>query len=299
MVMAENIEINGNNGGEIFQTSSPEVRNYYNNFRNIMVIDEPEPESRLCVIYFSSNELYYPNTKAAFDYSVVSRDKYEWLRTKFGGAARHIFVRDIQKQWYIEGVNSDLCTPELLCNELKSLSDGMKIFAIGSSAGGFAAILFGSLLNAERVYAFNAQLNLNLIVKGSTRNIDPLLFKYTQYPERSKYFLVDNFINNTTKYFYFQSAKSGFDQEQFKGCKRREELTRIQFITSNHGFPFLRHDLQYVLSLDEKGLYEMASKTRHPILFSLHNHGVIKGIYLVIDSVITRIRKKRQEKLNK
>lgn len=63
-------------------------------------------ENDLCVIYFSSNEIYYPNTLESFEYSILKNDKYEWKQNKFSNAKKHIFLRDLHKQWYLSGINA-------------------------------------------------------------------------------------------------------------------------------------------------------------------------------------------------
>jgi hypothetical protein len=281
----------------VFQVDSSLVKQYYNESDNIKVIDDDKGDLNICVIYFSSNELYYPNTEASFQNAIVNKDKYEWQNNHFPGVKRHIFVRDIQKQWYIEGVNAKLSTPDLLQKKLNELSSGYMIYTIGSSAGGFAAMLFGSMLGAKKVYAFNAQMDLNVIIGESNPIIDPLLFRYVSDQCRSKFFTVSNFLNSETKYFYFQSARSIMDIAQFSSCSKKHLLTKLEFSTSNHGFPFLRHDLSYVLKLSDQHLTRLAEKRMHPLVFSIQIHGVFQAIFLTVNAVKKRIGKKMLEKM--
>lgn len=276
----------------IFQIDSVIVKNTLMESENIKVVDVSDETSNLCVVYFSSNELYYPNTEYIFQNAIEKRDKYEWINTKYIGAKRHIFVRDIQKQWYMEGISIKNNTPELLANQLNELCKGYTIYTIGSSAGGFAALLFGSMIKAKRVYAFNAQLDLNIIIKDSSPFTDPILFKYQHDELRAKYYLVSNFLNADTKYFYFQSAKSKMDIVQYESCSKKKMLKKIEFSTSNHGFPFLRHNLLFVLGLSEDELDEMAKHKSHPFLFSVKVDGFLKAFYLTIKAVIKRLKKK-------
>jgi len=83
----------------IFQIDSKIVNDTYMKSENIKVVDVLDEASNLCVVYFSSNELYYPNTEYVFQNTIEKRDKYEWINTKYPGAKRHIFVSDIQKYW--------------------------------------------------------------------------------------------------------------------------------------------------------------------------------------------------------
>lgn len=69
-------------------------------------------------------------------------------------AAKQIFVRDIYKNFCIEGINAEFNSHYKVAEKLKMLTQGYKVVTVGSSAGGFMAILFGCLLNAEAIYAF-------------------------------------------------------------------------------------------------------------------------------------------------
>ena len=48
-----------------------------------------------CVIYCSSNDIWYPNEEDAFRRSFVEGDYYEWKNVGCDRAAKEIFVRDI------------------------------------------------------------------------------------------------------------------------------------------------------------------------------------------------------------
>ncbi|WP_158974679.1 hypothetical protein [Cellulophaga sp. L1A9] len=281
----------------IFQIDNPKVKATYTNTDNFKVkLHEGENVQKdLCILYFSSNELYYPNTAKAFENSILVKDKFEWQRNFLRIAHKHIFIRDIQKQWYIEGISATNNTPDKLFELFQELTKGFRVYTIGSSAGGFAAMLYGGLLKAERVYAFNAQLNLNLIVQNSNPITDPLLYKYKD-TERAKYYLIDNFINKGTDYFYFQSSKSSFDINQYAGFHKKEEILRVPFKTANHGFPFLRHNLGHVLKLDKEQLIALSKKEYHPFLFSVSIDGWLKTINTVGVTVINRFKKKLIEK---
>lgn len=281
---------------KIFQIDSDIVKKYYNSDDNIKIIDNNDEPNKNCIIYFSSNEIYYPNTELSFINSIVKRDKYEWMNNLYPGMQKHIFVRDIQKQWYIEGCNSHYHTPELLFKRLADLTKGHDIYTIGSSAGGFAALLFGSILGAKRVYAFNAQLNLNVVLKNSSPEIDPLLYKYLSNQAFAKYFNVGDFLKPGIEYLYFHSAKSKMDIDQYEACKNKDLLLKIEFDTANHGFPFFRHDLSYVLNLTFNELKVLSQKRIHPFLFTVKTKGIIKAIVLTTNAVKKRIQKKLTER---
>jgi len=283
----------------IFQIDSNSVKEAFiaDNYKIEFSIENEQVENHTCVIYFSSNEIYYPNTADSFNYSITQRDKYEWRRNRFPKARKHIFIRDIQKQWYLGGINSSLDHPDKLVDFLKMETNGFEIFTIGSSAGGFAAILFGSLLRAKRVYAFNAQLNLYTTLKASNSLTDPILFQHLNNENINRFYDLSLLLNSTTEYFYFQSALSKIDTDQFNSISfsAQNQLKTIRFQTSNHGFPFLRINLPIILNFSPIQLAQYVNKTFHPIFFSFHLIGVVPTINFVFKALKDRFLKKRLE----
>ena len=76
-----------------------------------------------------------------------------------------LFIRDIKREFYLTGLkNTTKNFQETidLIKELTSVKNYRKIVAIGASAGGFAAILYGQLLNFSKVIAFNPQTVLSI-----------------------------------------------------------------------------------------------------------------------------------------
>ncbi len=71
-----------------------------------------------------------------------------------------LFVRDIDRNYYLRGLKNSTKNLEEtidLLNKLTSLKRYRKKVTIGASSGGFAAILFGNILNFSKAIAFNPQ----------------------------------------------------------------------------------------------------------------------------------------------
>lgn len=101
----------------VFQTDSDIVKKYRDQNANYVIeIDSNSPHKDLCVIYFTSNAVYYPNTKAQFVDSIVEKDYYEWRQSAPISAYKQIFIRDIYKQWYLQGINNQINTPPRFSN---------------------------------------------------------------------------------------------------------------------------------------------------------------------------------------
>jgi hypothetical protein len=77
---------------------------------------------------------------------------------------KKIFVRDYNQGWYHKGLsglstNIDETTTLLKAEIQKSKAE--KVIFIGNSSGGYAALLFGFLLEPDRVYCFSSQTFLS------------------------------------------------------------------------------------------------------------------------------------------
>src|SRR5690554_3011391 len=69
-----------------------------------------------------------------------------------------VFVRDFNQMWYLNGVDSHVDTFEKLFLKLKRVIKGYeKVSFVGNSMGGYAAVLFGVLLNVNECVVFSPQ----------------------------------------------------------------------------------------------------------------------------------------------
>ncbi|SHJ61409.1 hypothetical protein [Pseudozobellia thermophila] len=266
----------------VFQVDSDIVQDVYKHRDNFkIVVDETSKDCSTCAIYFSSNDIYYPNEEAVFKKRIVEKDAFEWYGTRIATAYKHIFIRDVFKQWYLEGINSDLNSIEKVAAFLRKETAGSKIITLGSSAGGFAAVLFGSLLYADRVLAFNAQFEVKTLLSTSSPSIDPILFRKKD-TELFKYFDIKSMINGQVPIYYFYSNASEWDVKQYRHIKDVGTVCLIPFKTGHHGIPFIKNALPVVINLDDDKLRELSGRTHHPIVFSIKMIGlfeVIKGVY--------------------
>lgn len=75
-----------------------------------------------------------------------------------------LFLRDINCRYYIAGIKNstgDFKETIEMYRNLINRKKYKKVIAMGCSSGGFAAILYGQLLNIDKVIAFNPQTVLN------------------------------------------------------------------------------------------------------------------------------------------
>lgn len=228
-----------------------------------------------CIIYFSSAFIYYPNTKEAFYDQIIGKDKYEWYRTRINYGTKHIFIRDIKKKHYLCGINSSLDSIEKVIGFLKEETEGYRIITVGSSSGGFAAVLFGQVLNAERIYCFNSQFVLDSYYSWMLKEIAEPAKKYSD---------LRNFLKTPSRIFYFHSNKSLADMRQFKYVENRG-INILSFDTSIHGIPFFKKILPVVLNLNIHDLTNLSNRRYNPFFFSIKIIGVIGTLIGILEQL--------------
>ena len=64
----------------VFQIDSPLINAQRD--RDNYLVDYTDGDSKVCAIYFSSHNIYYPNDRAAFQEAIITKDKYEWYGTR-------------------------------------------------------------------------------------------------------------------------------------------------------------------------------------------------------------------------
>lgn len=266
-----------NNACFVFQTDSKIVRRVYETNDNYLIEYTPDGEEDYCAIYFSSNDIYYPNSEETFTKRIVNKNFYEWYHTRIRKASKHIFLRDVFKQWYLTGVNSNIDSPEKLVTFLKQETKGYRhIMALGSSAGAYAAILYGSFIGTDTVMAFNPQFEIFSLLEHSSEAINPLVFRLKN--AMGSYYDIMPFINKQTSIFYFYSTNSPWDKEQHSHFKPMDNIYQIPFRSSHHGIPFLKAALPVVLNMGVEDLKRLADRRHDPIAFTIKRIGLYKTI---------------------
>jgi len=268
---------------------SDEVNLLYAKDKNYLIeySEDANNSSPYCIIYFSSDAIYCPDTIENFYEQLIRKNRYEWYRTRINCGAKHIFVRDVKKQHYLSGINSDLNTMKKVTDFLKAEATGYKIITVGSSSGGYAAVFFGQKLNAERIYCFNGQFLLHVDYFWRFEGLEKSIVE--------RYSSLKKFFTAPSKIFYFHSNRSHMDIEQLDYIKKTG-VNVISFNSSTHRIPFLKCCLPVVLNMDVRDLKKLSSKRYYPLLFSFKMVGLLGTLIgsckelqgLVRESVLTR-----------
>ena len=276
----------------VFQVDSDIVQRVYKNNKNYLIdYNEDCTDKSTCAIYFSSNDIYYPNEEGTFEKRIVEKDFFEWYGTRNKNVYKHILIRDVFKQWYLSGINKEIDSPEKLIEFLLKETEGYSVTTLGSSAGGYAAVLYGSLIKAKKAIAFNAQFEINTLLDSSNEIIDPLIFRSAN-SEKRKYYEVNPFVSSDLEVFYFTSIGSKWDSEQCDYIKDVKSINVIKFKTNHHGIPFLKSALDVVLNLDSKTLKSYTKGVNNPILFSIKMVGLFKVMVSAYEQLMKRYKRK-------
>lgn len=151
---------------------------------------------------------------------------FEFLQilTQINPTCDKYLIIDQHQIWYhkgIDGVSSDIpTTKDFLA---KIISSYKKVLFLGNSAGGYAAILFGSLLNVDSVLAFVPQTDLSHIDK----------------PGFDKRYLNSSpFINDSTNYVIYGRNSTTLSEDPLHHISHCENLIQHRRVTV-HSLPFL------------------------------------------------------------
>jgi len=272
-----------------------EISTIYNE-RDNYEVKEFDIDSNLCAIYFSGHGVYYPNTSEAFHEIITIKDRYEWKSNILKSARKVIFIRDIKKQWYLDGINQHINSIEKVCELLRKESQGHEVICIGSSAGGYAATLIGCCIGATHVFNFSGQFSLLPYLRGElNRHLNQILANYEHDPARNTYFSLLPFLQRSnTKVFYFFPAQCDEDIEQFELVKSCPNIYAFAFKTTIHAQTCYLINLVDLFDLSLKELVTLHRRFAHqviePYLFSIQVSGYRKTFRFLLSLQLKRCK---------
>lgn len=264
----------------------------YTNKKNYQI--EYTGDGKDCVaIYITSNNLFYPHNVENFKWSVLEKDRFEWTRMKVRRAQKHIFLRDVYKQWYASGINSELNNIdkviEWLREEIKGYSS---IVCIGSSGGGYLATILGPILKADIVLNFNGQWNIFDNIERNGEIISPVLKKYLDATsDEVKYYNIAQRDFDYHRTFYFVSTRSAWDKRQLSLLKDLTNIHIIRFYNSHHGIPFLKCSLPILINMNFEKLCKLDKSLHIPVLFDIKVSGFVTTMKFLFNLIIKLTKK--------
>lgn len=262
---------------------------------NYKIIENPDSCENSCVLFFSSHNIWFPNTEEAFRYSFVENDYYEWLKFSKVNAKKVIYFRDIFKQWYVTGINERINSIDKMLSFVKEQAKGMKIITAGSSAGGYAAALFAAVLNAERCICFSGQFSLFSDIEKS-----PLIKKYKDKQEYSKWYELKSCIEKSdTTIYYIMPAYSKADDLQYNYIKTAENVKCLRTASKHHGVAVLKGNLSTLLSMNNSQLDALFGTYRNKIAGKIRLSVRLCGLSKTISFLSYEIKRLLNKKLGR
>ena len=217
-----------------------------------------------CFVFFSSNGIYFPNEEEVFKQQMVEKDYYEWLNistnpkiTKY--VDKIIFVRDTYKIWYQYGINNLVNSVDKLAEFLKEETKGYETYTIGSSAGGYAAALFGAKINAKAAFSNSAQFDISITDGVGYQPIVELL---------KENIIDDTYFNITGKLgnipvFYLCPINSTQDEIQYNLVKSLDNIHPFIFPCDKHGATIHGANWPFLLTTPVDRLIKLSNGLNH------------------------------------
>jgi hypothetical protein len=218
------------------QFDIPALSTVYSGSKNYKIVAGNNNAPNRCFIFFSSNGIYFPNTEAEFHRSIILGDRYEWekLSPPKSEYRKAIYVRDVRKTWYIDGISEQLNCIESVHSMLKEETrDFTEIVCVGNSAGGYAAVIFGVLLGADKIFSIAGFFEIASQINDPTNLALQLA---STDSGKSKWFDLSNLLseNNSAIYFLF-AANSELDKSQAQIVDDVSSIRVFPFNDDVHG----------------------------------------------------------------
>ena len=257
------------------------------------------------MVFFSSKGVFNENDFSDFEEKILKNDRYEWENLAKApeidrAAGSCIFVRDVRMEDYLNGISGTDCTVEKVAERLRQLTAGKKrrIFC-GSSMGGFAAALLGTMLQVEAIFAFSGVADLHTFnrflsdtgtsEKDLTHHIELL-----NEPDKSSYddALLRLLPSYTGRLYWFFPNGSAYDVSQYELVKDFPAVRAFSVNRREHGSTILVDSILRVLSYPDKRTDALFEKYRgkriDPVRFLLDTHGVIPGTVTLLRRIIRK-----------
>ena len=145
-----------------------------------------------------------------------------------------IYLRDFQQAWYQKGVDSEIDNLDKVVeylNNIISKNNYDKVCFLGNSMGGYAAILFGIILNVDSVISFAPQSFID--ISNRLRNFDARWMKkiskiYFYKGKRSEYFDLKKHLSKCKPYKteinVYYSPNHRLDRKHAERLKKQENI---------------------------------------------------------------------------
>lgn len=270
-------------------------------------IKELNCQSNVCIVFFSSNVVYYPDEAIAYKKQIIEQDRYEWERMVEKSNAlqayikKAIFLRDVYKSWYFCGVNEEIDDLRKLIALIGKEAKGPKLITVGSSAGGYAAILVGTVLGAHRIIASSPQISLDKYYNTSKTNT--IISQLDLEDWRRKYIDISDLINEESQRLVCLFP-SRFEVDNLQDqLVKSERVKKIHIKSNQHGRTVINETWTVLLTKEYEWFTDLPEKEyyRFEFAYILLDRKLLKTIQVICIHMKNRMRhyvKKGISKLN-
>ncbi len=155
-----------------------------------------------------------------------------------------LFLRDFKQAWYHNGINENINNVDYIRKFLQKIihdNNYTKTCFLGNSMGGYAAILFGTMINVNTIISFAPQTFIdkwNRYRNFDTRWKKQLSMVYTNTNKNTKYFDLKKYLKtlpafsgSITIYYCPKQRLDKIHAERLKGCA---EITLVKIDDGGH-----------------------------------------------------------------
>jgi pimeloyl-ACP methyl ester carboxylesterase len=202
------------------------------------VLEETVPGSRKLILAFGGikGALGMPTFEFYQSSSIINENR--------------IFFRDFSQQWYHSGLRGMTRNVPETANYIRMLINRIapeEVIFIGNSMGGFAAILFSTLLDIGRVVSFSPQTFISPLKRlstGDTRWKWDVLDTYRASLLKPKYYDLRHLLDNSPRHNQIDIYASSLDRLDMLHAKEISDFSNVHLHVYEVGGHRLVKDLR-------------------------------------------------------
>ena len=155
--------------------------------------------------------------------------KLEFVGTLSDTNCHRVFIKDFYKSWYQDGLMGLTENRNDTIGFLRSLLENFPrpLTFVGSSSGGYAALLFGHALDAERIVTFGAQtlLTRNIVAAYGDSRVSSFRFDYNLPENDLRKILIERPLTGQAELHF--AARNRLDARQHQYVADLPNVTTI------------------------------------------------------------------------
>lgn len=261
--------------------------------QNVKISKTKNNVSRTCFIFCTSND------------PICQTDRFEWENIckskKIQKTARKIiFLKDPTRSYYANGIDENINNIEKLTEFLKKETEGLEVTTVGSSAGGYLAILLSYLLpNVTKAISISGVFNIYEWTGANNTFHFKDMKQLTELvgTDKEKYFNLIPYLPNVRgDVFHFYAYKCKSDNLEINSLKGQtfNKFHIIPIKASLHGHYINSYNLIKLICSESKKTFNILNIQKVPVSdkrlsFSLRN--VFEIIVDLFDKLIRHFKR--------